>query len=60
VSILEDVDFELELIHRLEINIACILRLLADYKGKDQAKKHKQIIDLFAGEAQLRSKRELI
>lgn len=60
VSILEDVDFELELIHRDEINVAYILKLLANYKGKDQAKKHKEIIDLLTGEAQLRSKRELI
>ncbi|MEI7999121.1 MAG: type I restriction endonuclease subunit R, partial [Candidatus Omnitrophota bacterium] len=33
VSILEDVDFELELIHRDEINVAYILKLLANLKG---------------------------
>jgi type I restriction enzyme R subunit len=60
VSILEDVDFELELIHRDEINVAYILKLLANLKGKDQEKKRKEIIDLIAGEAHLRSKRELI
>jgi type I restriction enzyme R subunit len=60
VSILEDVDFELELIHRDEINVAYILKLLANLKGTDQEKKRKEIIDLIAGEAQLRSKRELI
>jgi len=60
VSILEDVDFELELIHRDEINVAYILKLLANLKGSDQEKKRKEIIDLIAGEAQLRSKRELI
>jgi len=60
VSILEDVDFELELIHRDEINVAYILKLLANLKGSDQDKKRKEIIDLIAGEAQLRSKRELI
>lgn len=60
VSILEDVDFELELIHRDEINVAYILKLLASLKGDDQDKKRKEIIDLIAGEAHLRSKRELI
>jgi type I restriction enzyme R subunit len=60
VSILEDVDFELELIHRDEINVAYILKLLANLKGSDQEKQRKEIIDLIAGEAQLRSKRELI
>lgn len=61
VSILEDVDFELELIHRDEINVAYILILLANLKdGKDKEKQQKEIIDLIAGEAHLRSKRELI
>ncbi len=60
VSILEDVDFELELIRRDEINVAYILKLLANLKGKDKDKKRKEIIDLLAGEAHLRSKRELI
>jgi len=61
VSILEDVDFELELIHRDEINVAYILILLANMKdGKDKEKKQKEIIDLISGEAHLRSKRELI
>ncbi|PZM82119.1 MAG: type I restriction endonuclease subunit R [Candidatus Margulisiibacteriota bacterium] len=63
VSILDDVDFELELIHRDEVNVAYILRLLAklkDSKTEDQEKQKKEIIDLLAGEASLRSKRELI
>jgi len=63
VSILEDVDFELELIHRDEINVAYILRLLAGLKssgGEEQEKKKKAIIDLLSGEAKLRSKKELI
>jgi len=60
VSILEDVDFELELIHRDEINVAYILKLLARMKGKDHEKTHKEIMDLIGGEATLRSKRELI
>ncbi len=60
VSILEDVDFELELIHRDEINVAYILKLLAGLKGKDHETTHKEIMDLLGGEATLRSKRELI
>ncbi len=63
VSILEDVDFELELIHRDEINVTYILKLLANLKNAeegDKAKKQKEIIDLLTGEANLRSKRELI
>jgi type I restriction enzyme R subunit len=63
VSILEDVDFELELIHRDEINVAYILRLLAGLKssgGEEQEKKKKAIVDLLSGEAKLRSKKELI
>jgi type I restriction enzyme R subunit len=63
VSILDDVDFELELIHRDEINVNYILKLLASLgegKKTEQAKKQKEILDLMAGEAHLRSKRELI
>lgn len=63
VSILEDVDFELELIHRDEINVAYILKLLANLKSGDQSdheKRKKEIVDLLTGEANLRSKRELI
>ncbi len=63
VSILDDVDFELELIHRDEINVTYILKLLAnlkDAKKSEREKKQKEILDLLAGEAHLRSKRELI
>ncbi len=63
VSILEDIDFELELIHRDEINVAYILKLLANIKEakpEEQEKQKKALIDLMAGDAQLRSKRELI
>jgi len=63
VSILDEIDFELELIHRDEINVAYIMKLLAQLKNakpKDQAKQKKQIIDLISGEAELRSKRALI
>ena len=63
VSILEEIDFELELIHRDEINVAYIMQLLGklkDAKPKDKAKQKKQIMDLIAGETELRSKRVLI
>jgi len=63
VSILDDIDFELELIHRDEINVAYILSLLAKLKNaspEEQEKQRKSIIDLIAGDTQLRSKRELI
>ncbi len=62
-SILDDVDFELELIHRDQINVAYILKLLAQLqqtKGGETAAKKKAIIDMLGGEIQLRSKRELI
>ena len=69
-SILDDVDFELELIQRDEINVAYILALLSELyrleKSLDQEqreeskKKRKTILDLLNTETQLRSKRELI
>lgn len=63
VSILDDVDFELELIHKDEINVAYILQLLASYKDADEKDKeaHKNnIMSIINGQAQLRSKKELI
>lgn len=63
VSILDDVDFELELIHRDEINVAYILKLLAKIKDADEKEKknyQKKVNDFLSGEAQLRSKRKLI
>jgi len=63
VSILDEVDFELELIHKDEINVAYILRLLAQYRETDTVKHaeyKKSIINIIAGQEHLRSKRELI
>lgn len=63
VSILNDIDFELELIHRDEINVTYILNLLAKLKDASPQEAHKQrkaILDILAGEVNLRSKRELI
>ncbi len=63
VSILEDVDFELELIHRDEINVNYIIQLLIKLKSntqKDVEQTEKEIHNLLNTEANLRSKRELI
>ncbi len=63
VSILEDVDFELELVRRDEINVSYILRLIARMIGANDDKRHeigKMIADTMANDPQLRSKRELI
>lgn len=63
VSILNDIDFELELIHRDEVNVAYILKLLAKLKEaspEDQNKQKERIVELMLGETQLRSKKELI
>ena len=63
VSILNEIDFEIELLHKDEINVTYIMKLLAqlkDAKPKDQEKQKKQILDLLAGDVTLRSKRELI
>lgn len=64
VSILNDVDFELELIHRDEINVAYILQLLGKLQqteaGPEQERQRKGIIDTLTGNVKLRSKRELI
>lgn len=63
VSILEDVDFELELIHKDEINVTYILKLLAQFKDsseQEQQTQRQNIVNIINGNAQLRSKRELI
>src|SRR5690606_28777601 len=52
-SILDDIDFELELIHRDEVNVAYILKLLAKTKEKDATKVaeyKKQIMDMLSRE----------
>ncbi|MDA8958573.1 type I restriction endonuclease subunit R [Akkermansiaceae bacterium] len=63
VSILDDVDFELELIHKDVINVQYILTLLAqlyDAEKPDQQKIRNVILDSVSGEIELRSKKELI
>ena len=62
-SALEDVDFELELMHRDIINVAYILNLLSmlvDAKGANYESKRKQISDMLSNDIHLRSKKELI
>jgi type I restriction enzyme, R subunit len=63
VSILDDVDFELELIRRDEINVDYILRLLAKLVQVGAQEKEKiitGIMDAISSDAILRSKKELI
>lgn len=62
-SILNEVDFELELIHRDDITVTYILALLAKLKTatlEEKERRQKEILDLVSGETKLRSKRELI
>lgn len=63
VSILDEVDFELELIRVDEINVAYILRLLAKYRESSEEQKEsmkRNIMSVVSGQEHLRSKRELI
>ena len=63
VSILDDIDFELELIRRDKINVSYIIALLQnmqDAKPEDRDKQHKTILAILDTETQLRSKKELI
>lgn len=62
-SILDDVNFELELIYREETNVAYILQLLLRIKselGDNKEQIKKAINSLLLTEVNLRSKRELI
>ncbi|MBQ0820619.1 type I restriction endonuclease subunit R [Microvirga sp. HBU67558] len=69
VSIINDVDFELELIRHDKVNVAYILQLLRNLtdeeltENPDAVAKQKRvadILDIVTSEPQLRSKRELI
>lgn len=65
-SLIEEVDFELELIQRDEINVSYILKLLGEFRQntktteEDYQKKKESILELVGQEVQLRSKRDLI
>ncbi|MGE6648827.1 type I restriction endonuclease subunit R [Shewanella colwelliana] len=64
VSVLDDVDFELELLHRDEVNVTYILHLLRELHGEDsddeKAKKRQVIANLVASDPTLLSKKVLI
>lgn len=68
-SLVEEVDFELELIQRDEINVSYILKLLGDLHRDTQRgdaipeeyqHKKSSILELLGKEAQLRNKRDLL
>lgn len=63
-SILNDIDFELELIRKDTINVTYIIQLLIKFKSKhsstDKINIEKEISNLLNTEVSLRSKRELI
>ncbi len=63
VSILDDIDFELELIRRDTINVSYIISLLSqmmDASPEEREKRHRTILSILDTETQLRSKKELI
>ena len=66
-SLIDEVDFELELIQRDDINVAYILKLLADLQRDvsdesqpEYQEKKASILELLDKEVQLRSKKDLI
>ncbi len=65
-SIIEEVDFELELIHRDEINVTYILQLLKAMAGStcldedELQSKKSQISEILSSDAKMRSKKFLI
>jgi type I restriction enzyme R subunit len=63
VSILDDIDFELELIRRDTINVSYIISLLSqmmDASPEEREKRHRTILSILDTETQLRSKKDLI
>ena len=63
VSILDDIDFEVELIHRDNINVSYILDLVIRMRNTKPDEYHQNvqaIISTLEGEPELRSKKELI
>lgn len=62
-SILDEIDFEVCLIHRDDINVGYILRLLAETQNMSEekrAERKRNILDIVNSDTRLRSKRELI
>ncbi|MBD1574594.1 type I restriction endonuclease subunit R [Vibrio sp. S17_S38] len=64
VSVLDDVDFELDLLHRDEVNVAYILHLLRDLHDEDseevKTSKRNVIVNLISSDPTLLSKKALI
>ncbi|NOI25947.1 type I restriction endonuclease subunit R [Vibrio mediterranei] len=64
VSILDDVDFELELMHRDEVNVGYILHLLRELHEEESTaekeRKRQVIVNLIASDPTLLSKKALI
>lgn len=64
VSILDDVDFELDLLHRDEVNVGYILHLLRELQGEDteaaKAKKRNVIASIVSSNPDLAVKKDLI
>ena len=63
VSVIDDVDFELELLQTDIINVSYILKLLAQLYDADEATQKsikRQISDTLSGDPELRSKQQLI
>ena len=64
VSILDDVDFELELMHRDEVNVGYILHLLRELHGEESGdekdRKRQVIVNLIGSDPTLLSKKALI
>ena len=63
-SVLDDVDFELDLLHRDEVNVGYILQLLRDLHDEDsrevRATKRNAIVNLISSDPTLLSKKALI
>ncbi len=62
-SIIDEVDFELALLQRDEINLTYILQLLMQYRlsqPNNHDKQRDHIMNIMAGQRHLRSKRELV
>lgn len=63
-SILNDIDFEVELIHSDRIDVTYIIKLLASQQQNANAQERevqkKKVLEMLSSEVQLRSKRELI
>ena len=63
ISVLDSIDFEIELIHRDEINVSYILDLIIKLRranSSDRSRQLRNVMNTIESEPQLRSKKELI